>query len=256
MVFTDTHTHLYDEAFAAEEDLAVERAVRAGVTKMILPDIDSTSREGMFALADRHEGTLFPCLGLHPTSIDAGWEKEMAAMEGHLGHRRIWAIGEIGMDCYWSREFVKEQQEALRIQLETASRMSLPVIIHSRESTELIINVLKENIHLGLKGVFHAYSGSVETFRELQKLGDWYIGIGGVLTYRKASIAQTVTQIPLDRILLETDSPYLTPVPFRGKRNESAYIPHVAARLSELTGKDIEEVAAVTTDNAHKLFGI
>ena len=215
MTFTDTHTHLYDEAFDGEEDLAVARAVDAGVTIMILPDIDSKTRQPMLDLADRHQGTLFPCIGLHPTSVDALWQEEMLLMEKHLD-RKIWAIGEIGMDCYWSREFIREQEEVLRIQLETAARMSLPVIIHSRESTELIINILKDCFHLGLRGVFHAFSGSAETFRELQKTGDWYIGIGGVLTYRKASIAETVRQIPLERILLETDSPYLTPVPFWG----------------------------------------
>ena len=206
MEFTETHAHLYDEAFISEEDQAVERAVRAGVTRMILPDIDSQTREAMFSLADRHEGKLFPCLGLHPTSIGADWEKELAALEGWLS-RKIYAIGEIGMDCYWSKEFIKEQQEALRIQLELADRLDLPVIIHSRESTELIINVLKECRHLNLRGVFHAYSGSIETYRQIERLGDWYIGIGGVLTYKKASIAGTVRDIPLDRILLETDCP-------------------------------------------------
>ena len=255
MVFTDTHTHLYDEAFAGEEDLAVKRAVAAGVTRMILPDIDSQTRLEMFSLADRHEGVLFPCLGLHPTSVDARWQEEMMLMERHL-ERKIWAVGEIGMDCYWSREFVKEQEEVFRTQLEMASRLSLPVIIHSRESTELILNVLKDCRHLGLRGVFHAFSGSIETFRELQRLGDWYVGIGGVLTYKKASIAETVREIPMERILLETDSPYLTPVPFRGKRNESAYIPHIASRLAELTGRTVEETAEITTDNAQKLFGI
>lgn len=255
MEFTDTHAHLYDEAFISEEDQAVERAVRAGVTRMILPDIDSQTREAMFSLADRHEGKLFPCLGLHPTSIGADWEKELAALEGWLS-RKIYAIGEIGMDCYWSKEFIKEQQEALRIQLELADRLDLPVIIHSRESTELIINVLKECRHLNLRGAFHAYSGSIETYRQIERLGDWYIGIGGVLTYKKASIAGTVRDIPLDRILLETDCPYLTPVPFRGKRNESSYIPHIAARLSEILGKGIEEIAETTTANAEKLFRI
>lgn len=255
MEFTDTHAHLYDEAFISEEDQAVERAVRAGVTRMILPDIDSQTREAMFSLADRHEGKLFPCLGLHPTSIGADWEKELAALEGWLS-RKIYAIGEIGMDCYWSKEFIKEQQEALRIQLELADRLDLPVIIHSRESTELIINVLKECRHLNLRGVFHAYSGSIETYRQIERLGDWYIGIGGVLTYKKASIAETVRDIPIDRILLETDCPYLTPVPFRGKRNESSYIPHIAARLSEILGKGIEEIAETTTANAEKLFRI
>lgn len=255
MVFTDTHTHLYDEAFAGEEDLAVERAVAAGVTRMILPDIDSQTRLEMFSLADRHEGVLFPCLGLHPTSVDARWQEEMMLLERHLD-RKIWAVGEIGMDCYWSREFVKEQEDVFRTQLEMAARLSLPVIIHSRESTELILNVLKDCRHLGLRGVFHAFSGSIETFRELQRLGDWYVGIGGVLTYKKASIAETVREIPMERILLETDSPYLTPVPFRGKRNESAYIPHIASRLAELTGRTVEETAEITTDNAQKLFGI
>ena len=255
MEFTDTHAHLYDEAFISEEDQAVERAVRAEVTRMILPDIDSQTREAMFSLADRHEGKLFPCLGLHPTSIGADWEKELAALEGWLS-RKIYAIGEIGMDCYWSKEFIKEQQEALRIQLELADRLDLPVIIHSRESTELIINVLKECRHLNLRGVFHAYSGSIETYRQIERLGDWYIGIGGVLTYKKASISETVRDIPLDRILLETDCPYLTPVPFRGKRNESSYIPHIAARLSEILGKGIEEIAETTTANAEKLFRI
>ncbi len=255
MNFIDTHAHLYDEAFASEEDLAVSRAIEAGVTKIVFPDIDSMTREAMFTLADRHKDVIFPCLGLHPTSVDANWQDEMLRMEKHL-NRGIWAIGEIGMDCYWSKEFVEQQKEVLRIQLELADRLNLPVIIHSRESTELIINVIKDCRHLSLRGVFHAYSGSAETYRELKKLGDWYIGIGGVLTYKKASIAETVKQIPLDRILLETDSPYLTPVPFRGKRNESSYIPHIAARLAELTGCGIEEIAAQTTENAEKLFGI
>lgn len=262
MRFTDTHTHLYDEAFAGEEDKTVGRALEAGVTKMVLPDIDSKTREAMFALADRHEGILFPCIGLHPTSIDGSWENEMTEMERFLRDdviskgRKIHAIGEIGMDCYWSKEFIRQQQEALRIQLELAARLDLPVIIHSRESTELIINMLKENRHLGTRGVFHAYSGSIETFRELDRLGDWYIGIGGVLTYKKASIAETARHIPLERILLETDSPYLTPVPFRGKRNESSYIPHIASRLAELRETNVEEIASATTENAQKLFGI
>ena len=255
MEFIDTHSHLYDEAFAGEEDLALQRAIDAGVTKLIFPDIDSQSREAMFAFADRHKGTIFPCAGLHPTSVDASWEKEMMQVEQHLD-RDIIAIGEIGIDCYWSKEFLEQQKEVFRIQLGIAAERNLPVIIHSRESTEIIINIIKELRHLGVRGVFHAYSGSKETFRELERLGDWYIGIGGVLTYKKASIAETVKDIPLERILLETDSPYLTPVPFRGKRNESSYVPYIAQKLSELTGRSIEEVAAVTTENAKKLFSI
>ena len=180
---------------------------------------------------------------------------ELSKMESYI-NRDIWAIGEIGMDCYWSKEFLKEQQEVMRIQLEMAAKADLPVIIHSRESTELIINILKDCKHLAPRGVFHAFSGSIETYRELHKLGDWYVGIGGVLTYKKASIAETVRDIPLERILLETDSPYLTPVPFRGKRNESSYVPHIASRLAEITEKDICEIAETTTANARKLFRI
>ena len=255
MEFIDTHSHLYDEAFAGEEDLAIQRSVDAGVTRIIFPDIDSQSRQTMFSLSDRHKGTIFPCLGLHPTSVDANWETEMIEMEKYHD-RKIIAIGEIGIDCYWSKEFLEQQKEVFRIQLETASRLDLPVIIHSRESTEIIINILKECKSLGLRGVFHAYSGSKETYRELERLGDWYIGIGGVLTYKKASIAETVKDIHTDRILLETDSPYLTPVPFRGKRNESSYIPHIAQKLAELKEVSIEEIAAATTENATKLFRI
>ena len=255
MEFIDTHSHLYDEAFAGDEDAAVSRAKEAGVSRIIFPDIDSQSRDAMFSFEDRHPGVVFPCLGLHPTSVDDNWQNELSAMEAYMD-RDIKAIGEIGMDCYWSKDFIKQQQEVMRIQLELAAQRDLPVIIHSRESTELIINILKDCRHLNLRGVFHAYSGSFETYKELQRLGDWYIGIGGVLTYKKASIAETVKEIPLERILLETDSPYLTPVPFRGKRNESSYIPHIASRLAELTGNEISQIAETTTSNARKLFNI
>ena len=256
MEFIDTHSHLYDEAFYSEEDVAVARAIEANVTKMILPDIDAATREAMFTLAERHPNTLFPTLGLHPTSVSNNWKEEMDAVESSLGNHKIYAIGEIGIDCYWSKEFLEQQKEVFRAQLEIAHKSDLPVIIHSRESTELIINILKEYKHLPLRGIFHAYSGSVETYHELQKLGDWYIGIGGVLTYKKASIAETVKNIPLERIVLETDSPYLTPVPHRGKRNESSYIPHIAEKLAQQKETAIEEVAQITTANAKRLFRI
>lgn len=253
--FIDTHTHMYDEAFAGEEDKAIERAVSAGVTRLVFPDIDSASREAMFTLADRHPGTVFPCLGLHPTSVGKDWETEYGKMMQYSG-KTIYAIGEIGMDCYWSKEFVREQEEAFRMQLQLACSKGLPVIIHSRNSTDLILRILDEYRHMGLRGVFHAFSGSIETFRALQKYGDWYVGIGGVLTYRNASIAETVRDIPTDRILLETDSPYLTPVPKRGSRNESSYIPYIAEKLAMLKGLTPEETAAATTANARALFGI
>jgi TatD DNase family protein len=253
MQFIDTHTHLYDEAFLSEEDLAVERAVQAGVAKMVLPDIDSATRKQMFDLAGRHPDTLLPCLGLHPTSVNADWKCEIEKMHEY-DNEPIVAIGEIGIDCYWSKEFIEQQKEAFRLQLQIAHERNLPVIIHSRESIEIILRILKECRNLDLHGVFHAYSGSRETFGEIQKLGDWYIGIGGVLTFKKASIAENVKDIPLERILLETDSPYLTPVPFRGQRNESSYIPHIAERLAQIKGMSTDEVAEITTRNAETLF--
>ena len=255
MQFIDTHSHLYDEAYAVEEDAAVARSVEAGVGKVVLPDIDSQTRSKMFDLADRHPSCLFPCLGIHPTSIDGQWEEEMEKLQEHTS-RKIFAIGETGIDCYWSKEFIEEQKEVFRIMLQLAHTHSLPVIIHSRDATEIIINILKEHRHLDLRGVFHAFSGSIETYREIRKLGNWSVGIGGVLTFKKASIAETVKSIPIESILLETDAPYLTPVPHRGKRNESSYIPLIAARLAELKEIDIAEVAEQTTINAEKLFGI
>ena len=255
MRFIDTHSHLYDTAYAGEEDLAVERSIEAGVDRVITPDIDAQTREAMFALADRHPGKLFPALGLHPTSVNADWKTEIDHILNYKD-REIKAIGEVGIDCYWSKEFVQEQKEVLKLMLNMAHEMSLPVIIHSRDAGDLIFNVLKECRHLDLRGVFHAFSGSIETYREIQKSGDWCVGIGGVLTFKKASIAETVKDIPLEKILLETDAPYLTPVPYRGQRNESAYIPHIAAKLAELKNIDIEQVAEQTTENAEKLFGI
>ena len=255
MRFVDTHTHLYDEAFGADADKAVERACAVGVDRMILPDICSSSRREMFDLAGRHPGVLFPCLGLHPTEIDGNWEAELEAL-GEWKDREIKAIGEIGLDLYWSREFATQQAEAFRRQLEMAHRADLPVIIHSRNAAEPLLDILKNCRLSGLRGVFHAYSGSLESWRELSRTGDWMVGIGGVLTFRKASIAQTVKEIPIDRILLETDSPYLTPAPYRGQRNESALIPVIAQKLADIREMNLEKVASHTTANGEKLFGI
>lgn len=259
MTFCDTHTHIYDkEAFGFPEGCAdaVRRAVANGVTQMILPDCSSAERDGMFALAEMFPENCHPCLGLHPTEFTAeNWEEELEKVfETATSARNIVAIGEIGMDLYWSKELIEQQKTVFEKQLELASRLNLPVIIHGREATAHILEILRR--HKGLRGVFHAYSGSEETFREISALGDWYVGIGGVLTFKKASIAQTVRKIPLERIVLETDSPYLTPVPHRGERNESAYIPLIARKLSEIVETDVENIAAVTTQNARNLFDV
>lgn len=255
MEFVDTHTHNYDEMFAGCEDEVIARAVSAGVTKLLQADVDSKERDRMFALVERHPGVLHPMLGLYPGSVDAGWRDEVDAMLPYRS-RGIVAVGEIGLDYHYGADTKELQKEAFRTQLELASEWDLPVNIHLREATEDFFEIIKDCAHLHLRGNLHAFSGSAETFERLSRLGDWYVGIGGVLTFRKASIAEDVRRIPLERILLETDAPYLTPVPHRGERNEGAYIPLVAAFLAERKGVTMEEVARVTTYNARQLFSI
>ena len=256
MVFIDTHTHCTDEAFpGAEQDLFVERAVAAGVTRMLLADIDTREREDMYAACARHPGVLFPMLGLYPGSVDKDWQKEIDALEAWKGKGAV-AIGEIGLDYHYGADFKEEQKEALRVQFELAAAWNLPVNIHLRDATEDFFKVLDDCKHLGLRGNLHAFSGSIDTFRRIQKYGDWSVGIGGVITFKKASLPETVRQIPLDRILLETDAPYMAPTPLRGQRNESANITIIAAKVAEVKGVDIETVAEITTRNAEKLFAI
>lgn len=256
MEYIDTHSHITDEAFAGEEGAYIARALQAGVGKILQADIDAASRAEMFALTERHPGVLYPMLGLYPGSVDKNWKREIDKLERWTGRKDIVAVGEIGLDYHYGAEFAAEQREALRVQFELATRLNLPVNIHLREATEDFLRILADCAHLGLRGNMHAYSGSYETFLRLQKYGDWRLGIGGVVTFKKASLAEVVRRVPLDRLLLETDAPYLTPVPHRGERNESAYIPLIAAKIAELKDTDIETVAAVTTRNAQELFGI
>jgi len=253
MDFVDTHTHITDEAFRGEEEQVVARAVEAGVTRMLLADIDSRERPAMFAMAGKHPGTLFPMLGLYPGSVDGHWREELDALEPWLEKGPV-AIGEIGLDYHYGTEFRAEQMEALRLQLEFASAHDLPVNIHLRDATEDFFKVVEDCRHLHLRGNLHAFSGSAETFERISRLGDWYVALGGVLTFKKASISRDVLRIPLERIILETDAPYLAPTPLRGSRNESANIPIIAGFLAGLKGVSVEEIARITTINAEKLF--
>ena len=255
MEFIDTHTHNYDSMYAGCEDEVIARALDAGVTKLIQADVDSRERDAMFSLVERHPGVLHPMLGLYPGSVDAGWREELDAMLPYRG-RGIVAVGEIGLDYHYGADTKELQKEAFRTQLELASQWDLPVNIHLREATEDFFSIIKDCAHLHLRGNLHAFSGSAETFERLSSYGDWYVGIGGVLTFKKASIAEDIRRIPLSRILLETDSPYLTPAPHRGERNESAYIPLIAAFLAGRKGVSVEEVARQTTENARQLFSI
>lgn len=255
MYFVDTHTHLADEAFAGEEDAAVERAVAAGVTKMLQADTGSADRDASYALCSRHPGVLFPMLGLYPGNVDEAWRDEIDAMLPWLSKGPV-AIGEIGLDYHYGADTAELQKEALKVQLELARDLGLPVNIHLREATEDFFAVMDECRGMGLRGNLHAFSASAEVFERMQRYGEWYVGIGGVLTFKKARIAEDVLRIPLERILLETDAPYLAPTPLRGTRNESANIPLIAARLAEIKGVPLEVVADVTTCNANTLFAI
>ncbi len=255
MEFVDTHTHNYDAAYEGCEDEVIARAVAAGVRTMVQADVDSRERDAMFSLVERHRGTLYPMLGLYPGSVNGTWRDEIDRMLPYRD-RGIVAVGEIGLDYHYNLEFRNEQKEAFRVQLELAHEWDLPVNIHLREATEDFFEVIKDCAGLGLRGNLHAFSGSAETFRRLSRYGDWYVGIGGVLTFRKASIAEDIKHIPLERIILETDSPYLTPVPHRGERNESSFIPIIAEYLAGLKAIPVEEVADVTTRNAKQLFAI
>lgn len=256
-MFIDTHTHYYDEAFTpAEADAAIVRAVEAGVGIMLQADVDSRERDAMFALADRYPGVLYQMLGLYPGSVDASWRDEIDRMLPYLESRQIVAVGEIGLDYHEGKEFVREQKEALRVQFELAAANDLPVNIHLRDATQDFVDAVRDAAGLHLRGNLHCFGLSAEVYREIRRYGDWRVGIGGVVTFKNASLARTLEDIPLERIVLETDCPYLAPVPYRGKRNESAYIPLIAAKIAEIKGVPLSEVEAVTTHNALELFNL
>jgi len=252
----DTHAHLYDTDFASDSPDVLKRAKDSGVSAIILPAIDSTYHSKMFELGESLKGFAYPAIGLHPTSVKNNWREELDFVYEKASSNKFVAVGEIGIDCYWSVEHLKEQRFVFEEQLKLASKMDLPVIIHSRDATEEIFNVLEKTRNVELRGVFHAYSGSYETFERIGKFGDFYVGIGGVVTFRNTNLVKVVEKIPLERILLETDAPWLTPVPYRGKRNEPSYLVYIAEKIAEIKGCSFEEVAKVTSLNAKNVFRI
>lgn len=254
MEFIDTHSHIYDSAFDADREEVLARCRQAGVSSIVLPAIDKSCHESQMAALSSMKGYAYGAMGLHPTSVGPSWKDELDFALGKIEEGSWCAVGEIGLDTYWSSEFLDEQVEVLEIQLQYARRLGLPVILHVRNAMDKILEVFRGK--KGLRGVFHAFSGSVESYREIKRLGDFKIGIGGVVTYKNAGIASVLEQVPLQDIVLETDCPYLSPVPYRGKRNESSYIPLIASKIQMIKGCSLEEIAQVTTENARKLFGI
>lgn len=254
MQLIDTHAHLYAEEFDADRTEMLQRALDTGLTRMYLPNIDSTSIEGMLALEAQFPGQCLAMMGLHPCYVKENYREELAIVKSWLEKRSFPAIGEIGIDLYWDKTFVREQEEAFLTQVEWAKQYDLPIVIHSRESMDLIIELLKPVRHERLRGIFHCFTGTVAQAEAAIELG-FLLGIGGVLTFKKSGLDAVLSEIDLKHLVLETDAPYLAPTPFRGKRNESSYLLKVAEKLAEVKGVNLKEVAEVTTQNALQLLG-
>lgn len=253
-MFIDTHTHLYAEAFDADRNEMIQRALDAGVEKLLLPNIDLESLEQMYALERAFPAACHAMLGLHPTSVGKNWEEQLDQLAQEWEKRPFIAVGEIGIDLYWDQSLLAEQTAAFRTQIEWAKERNLPIVIHARESFSEIYAVLDEVNDERLRGVFHCFTGTPEDVLKIQSYGGFYFGVGGVLTFKKSGLDQVLPLIPTDRLLLETDAPYLAPTPYRGKRNESAYIPLIAEKMSDLLAVSVDQIAAWTTQNARELF--
>jgi TatD DNase family protein len=251
--YIDTHAHLYLPEFDADRESILKTAVYRGVKRILLPNIDSTTIDPLHKLADQFPGICYPMMGLHPTSVKDNYTEELERVEKELSSGRFYAVGEIGIDLYWDKTRLKEQNIAFGAQLNMALKYNLPVAIHARDSFEEILDVLNEYKNKDLRGVFHAFTGTVEIAKDVVNRG-FSIGIGGIITYKNSTLPDVIRETDLSHIILETDSPFLTPVPFRGKRNESSYIPYIAEAIGKIKDITLEEVARVTTANASKLF--
>ena len=253
--FVDTHTHLFVTEFDLDRADAVRRAVDAGVGTLCLPAINGESLPSLMAMCDEFPSVCHPMIGLHPTELGEDYEAVLDRMYDILkSDDRFVAIGEVGLDFYWDDTRKREQEEVFRRQIEWALETGLPLAIHSRSAFDELYAVMDDYRGRGLSGVFHCFSGSEEEALKLLSFDGFYLGIGGVVTYKKSTLPDVLKCVPLERVVLETDSPYLAPVPKRGKRNESAYVPYIADFLAALYGCSVEQVAAVTTANARKLF--
>lgn len=258
-ILIDTHSHLYDEEFDKDIDEVISRAISANVKKCILPGIDSTYFDRIIKFSQKYPEFAYPAIGLHPTSVAKNWKEELDFVKNNIDKYKFYAIGEIGLDGYWSKEFMEEQKNVFKEQIILSVEKNLPIIIHLREANEElfeVFNSLDTETQNNMRGVFHAYSGSFETYERIKKYGNFKFGIGGVLTYKNASIAKALEHIKLEDMLLETDCPWLTPVPHRGKRNESSYIPIIANKIAEIKNCSIDDIASATSNNAIKLFKI
>lgn len=253
MQLIDTHTHIFLPEFDDDRDQVIRNAHKNGVSQILLPNVDSTTSTSLLNLADKYPEFCLPMMGLHPTSIDENYQEELKKVEDWLTKRKFYAIGEIGIDLYWDKTFQSQQEEAFLYQINLAKKYNLPIVIHARESFDEILRIVEKEVDDNLTGVFHAFTGNEKQADQIVEWG-FKIGIGGIVTFKNAGLDKGVNNIDINHIVLETDSPYLAPVPKRGKRNESAYITYVAQKIAEIKNISTEEVARITTKNARQLF--
>lgn len=255
MRFIDTHAHIYDDTFLPEIDDILKNAKSIGVDKILMPGIDSSCIESMLALEAKYPQHCLAMMGLHPCYVKENYKQELAIVEGWLKKRKFVAIGEIGLDFYWDKTFTQQQHEAFEIQMQWAIDYNLPIVIHTRNAMGETIEAVKPFSKKGLRGAFHCFSGSHESAKQIIDMG-FYLGLGGVLTYKNAGVAEAIKDIPMEHLFLETDAPYLSPVPHRGKRNEPAFMIEVAKKIAEIKQLPLHEIAEITTRNAETLFGL
>jgi TatD DNase family protein len=251
----DTHAHIYADEFNDDIEAVLTRSKSAGVSRILMPAIDSETHEKMISLEDNQADYCISMMGLHPCSVKSNYKDELKAIEGYYTKRKFIAVGETGLDFYWDLTFKDQQYEVFHRQAELALNYNIPLVIHSRNSTNECIEVVRQHQNGNLKAVFHCFSGTAEQAQKIVDLG-FYLGIGGVLTFKNSGLDKAIAEIDLSKIVLETDAPYLAPVPYRGKRNECGYILYVAQKLAELKGIPVNEIDAITTDNASNLFGL
>jgi TatD DNase family protein len=255
MILTDTHTHIYYEADEEKLDQQMQRCRDNGIQRLFLPNVDSTSIPLVLGLGKKYPETCFPMLGLHPCNVKGDYEEDLSQIYEAIQKNKVYAIGEIGIDLYWDKTFIKEQQHTFRTQINWAKELDLPIVIHCREAFDEIFEILEDLKEEKLRGIFHCFTGNLEQAQLAIQL-NFYLGIGGVLTYKKAGLAEVIRDIDLQHLVLETDAPYLAPVPYRGKPNESAYLIHIAQKLADIKEMSLAQVAEVTTANSIKVFGV
>jgi TatD DNase family protein len=252
-MFIDTHTHLYSEEFNEDRFTCIKQAINNGVSRFYMPNVDSQSIEGMLALEAQFPENCFPMMGLHPCSVNQSFETELEIVKKWLNKRRFKAIGEIGLDLYWDKTFIKEQELVFKQQIDWALEYNYPIVIHCRNAYDEIYSILAAYSSLP-KGIFHCFSGNLQQAKQILDFGNFKLGIGGVVTFKNSGLDKIVEQLSVDDIVLETDAPYLAPVPHRGKRNESCYLPLIAQKIATLKNTTVEEIALITSKNALNLF--